>query len=217
MNFKSFSEWELSEGYRSKNHNLYKVADSKDPITGKPIFQESDLQNFYAIRRKIQDNLEGFEKHMEMMEVKDKAWREKVKGQRGEKGDLAWYDTAKKTRELAIKVVRDSAKFMIEFNETYDKLKADLLGSDHVKVANAIVSLLEIYPQSLINEAGKLKRLKRMQADSQFVKDSIKWSESIRNMYENLEEAGKMLGKTDKQIEAARKQSAMQRMRWGMY
>jgi hypothetical protein len=217
VHLKSFDQWEISEGYRSKNHNLYKVADSKEPISGKPIFQENDLQNLYAVRRKVQDNLESFEKHMEMMEVKDKAWREKVKGQRGEKGDLAWYDTAKKTRELAMKTVRDSAEFMVKFNETYDKLKEDLLGSDHVKVANAIVSLLEIYPQSLINEAGKLKRLKRMQLDSQFVKDSIRWSDSIKNMYENLEDAGKLLGKTDKQIEGARKQSAMQRMRWGMY
>jgi uncharacterized protein YjbJ (UPF0337 family) len=36
-------------------------------------------------------------------------------------------------------------------------------------------------------------------------------------MYDNLEEAGKLLGKTDKQIEGARKQAASQRMRWGMY
>ena len=154
---------------------------------------------------------------MKDAEEKDRGWREAAKGRKDEKGSIAWYDSAAKVRNLAMKIVKDSAKFMQEYNQKFDQVKDDMMGKDHVKVAKAIIALQEIYPYNLITEAGKLKRMRRMKFDTQFVNDVLKWTESIRRAYEKLEDASKFLGKTEKQILGARKQSLNQRMRWGMY
>ena len=216
MNILPFDEWNIGEAYYSKNHNLHKIANSEPHVQGKPVFYENDLQNFYVIRRKIGESLVNYRKHVNDVAVKDREWRAEASGKRDEKGTLQWLDTATKTRNLALNIVEDSAKFMIKFNEEYDSVKEAILGSDHTEVAKSIRKLQDIYPFSLINEAGKLKRMKRMKIDTQFVLDTLKWTESIKRMYDNLEEAGKLLGKTDKQIEGARKQSMAQKARWGM-
>jgi hypothetical protein len=56
-----------------------------------------------------------------------------------------------------------------------------------------------------------------MKIDSKFILDVIKWTDSIMQIYNSFDEAGKLLGKSEKQIEGARKQSLSQKMRWGMY
>ena len=150
---------------------------------------------------------------MEEAKVKMKEWREKTKL----KGDLDWYNRAEKARELAFKVVNDAAKFMKEFNEKYKELKDDLTGEDHVKVAKVIYDLLDIYPNKLIQDAGMVKRMKRMKYDSQFIEDCLKWTNAIVNRYEVLKAGGKVLGKTDAQIQGMRKQAANMRARWGMF
>jgi hypothetical protein len=207
----------LNEAYYSKNHNIRKVMNSTEPVTGAPIFQENETQSIYAVRRKLQDSLADYEKHVADATVKDREWRADAIGQKGEKGNIQWYDAASKARNLALKIVKESATFMEKFNNLYDSLKGDLLGTDHIKVAKAIYTLQGIYPHSLINEAGKLKRLKRMKIDSKFILDVIKWTDSIMQIYNSFDEAGKLLGKSEKQIEGARKQSLSQKMRWGMY
>ncbi len=215
MNFLDYENF-LNEAYYSKNHNLEKVMNSSEPISGPSIFHEDEAQRLYAVRRKLRDNLAGYEKHVADAEAKDRAWRAAAAGRRDERGKLQWYDAAAKTRNLALKIVKDSAAFMEKFNDLYDSLKEDLIGTDHVKVAKAIHTLQSIYPSSLINEAGKLKRLKRMKLDSEFISSVLKWTESISKIYDSFEEAGKLLGKSEKQIEGAKKQSLSQRMRWGM-
>jgi phenolic acid decarboxylase len=212
-----FSEWSLTEAYYSKNHNLHKIAKADPHVQGKPIFYENDLQNFYSIRRKIAENLIDYKKHVADVAIKDREWRANAVGKRDEKGSIQWLDTASKTRNLALKIVEDAADFMIKFNKEYDDVKESILGSDHTEVANSILKLQDIYPSALITEAGKLKRMKRMKIDSSFVLNVLKWTESIKRIYDNLEDAGKLLGKTDKQIEGARKQSMAQKSRWGMY
>jgi hypothetical protein len=206
----------VNEAYYSKNHNILKVMASTEPVIGSPIFHEDDTQSFYGIRRKIQDNLASYEKHVAERDAKDREMRAAIAGQRGEKGTLELYDAGTKSRNLALKIVKDSAAFMVKFNDLFDSLKVDLFGTDHVKVAKAIYALQKIYPHSLINEAGKLKRLKRLKLDVQFISDVLKWTSSISKIYDSLDEAGKLLGKSEKQIEGARKNSISQKMRWGM-
>lgn len=205
----------LNEAYY-KNHNLHKVMASAKPVIGPPVFQAEEAQSVYAVRRKIQDNLINYEKHVAERTAKDRELRAAAAGQKGEKGMLDLYNVGAKSRDLAFKIVKDSAAFMVKFNNLYDSLKEDLTGTDHVKVAKAIYELLQIYPHELINEAGRLKRLRSLKLDAQFISDVLKWTNSISKIYETLDEAGKVLGKSEKQIEAARKQSIAQRMRWGM-
>lgn len=207
----------LNEAYYSKNHNIRKVMNSTESVTGPPIFHENETKGVYAVRRKLRDSLANYEKHVADTTAKDREWRAAAAGQKGEKGNIQWYDAAAKARNLALKIVKDSSSFMEKFNNLYDSLKEDLLGTDHVKVAKAIYTLQGIYPSSLINEAGKLKRLKRMKIDAQFISDVLKWTDSISKIYDSFEEAGKLLGKSEKQIEGARKQSLSQKMRWGAY
>ena len=215
MKFLDYDDF-LNEAYYSKNHNILKVMSSTTPVIGSPIFSADEAQSVYAVRRKIQDNLVNYEKHVADRAIRDRELRAAAAGQKGEKGKLDMYDVGAKTRDLAIKIVRESAAFMTKFNDLYDKLKDDLIGTDHVKTAKAIYELLQIYPHSLINEAGKLKRMRRLKLDEQFISDVLKWTNSITKIYDTFNEAGKLLGKSEKQIEGARKQSIAQRMRWGM-
>lgn len=208
--YESFVD-DLNE-YRSENANLYTVRASEKPVIGKPVFTD-DSKDYDKTQAKIDADLKSYQKHMDEAKEKMKEWREKTKL----KGDHDWYDRAEKARELAFKVVNDAAKFMKEFNEKYKELKDDLIGEDHVKVAKAIYELQDIYPYKLIEEAGKLKRMKHMKYDAQFMKDCLKWTNAIMNRYEVLKAGGKVLGKTDAQIEGMRKQSRNMRMRWGMF
>jgi hypothetical protein len=132
------------------------------------------------------------------------------------KTDTEMLNKANAAREKAYEIVKNSAEFMHTFNDLYDKLKPALFNEDHVKVANAIIKLNDIRPHELIKEAGILKRIRTIKLDSEFIKSVLKWVNAIVGIYEMLDEAGKMLGKSDKQIEGARKQAASQRMRWGM-
>jgi hypothetical protein len=211
----TFDSW-INEAYYSKNSNLYKIASSETPIESTAIFHDKDTQNFYAIRRSLDDKLANYRTHIKDMNAKDADWRKAAAGKRDEKSTLQWYDAASKTRNLALNIVEDSAQFIQNFNAKYNSVKKSLLGTDHVEIAKSILDLKEIYPNELINEAGKLKRMKKMKADAQFISDVLKWTESIKQIYNTFEEAGKLLGKTDKQIAGARKQSAAQRMRWGI-
>lgn len=198
--------------YRSPNHNLYKVANSNTEVKGKAIFTDNSA-NYDKTMKKIDDDLKSYEKHMEEAKEKMKEWRSET----AKKGDLDWYAKAEKTREEAYSIVKKAAEFMKEFNSLYKELIPDLTGTDHNKVGKAIAKLLDIYPYELINQAGKLKRLKKMKYDSQFVNDVLKWTNSIMNRYEVLKQGGKYLGKSDSQIEGMRKQSAMMRARWGEF
>jgi hypothetical protein len=105
---------------------------------------------------------------------------------------------------------------MEEFNKTYDSLKEDLFNEDHVKVAKAIIKLNEIKPNTLIKDAGVIKRMNYIKLDSEFIKSVLKWVNSISQIYDVMDEAAKTLGKSKKQVEAARKQSFFQKVRWGM-
>lgn len=207
----------VNERYYSPNHNLYKVANSSEPVMGPQIFTPDEFQNFDEVQKKLETSLEGYKEHMKIASEKMKGFREAATGQKGEKGNLAWYDQADKTRNLAFEVVTKAADYMTKHNKLYDSLKKDLMSEDHVKVAKAITAVLETYPNDLITAAGKLKRMKTMKLDGDFVKAVIKWTNSIMRRKDMLEEAAKMLGKTAKQIEGARKQAAAQRARWGSY
>lgn len=123
MFFQNFNDWSLNERYISKNHNLHKVMASKEPITGKPIFHENDVKSVYSVRRKIHDDLVGYEDHMKSAAEKDAEWRKAAQDRKDVKGLLAWYDTAAKTRNQAIKIVREAAEFMTTYNQKYDHVK----------------------------------------------------------------------------------------------
>jgi hypothetical protein len=203
---------QFNEAYYSKNHNLWKVAGSSTPIMGVPIFTPDDQQNFFSIRRTMEEKLKGYQQHVETSEPKMADYIAKATT----KGERERLQKANELRKKAFDIVQRAAAFMIEFNELYDSLKEDLFGKDHTAVANAIIKLNEIQPHGLIKEAGVLKRMNVIRMDSEFVKSVLKWVDSISRIYETFDEAGKVLGKTEKQIEGARKQSFSQRMRWGM-
>jgi hypothetical protein len=203
----------FNESYYSKNHNLFKIANSETPITGKPVFTDTENQSFFTVRRKMMDNLSSYDEHMKTAEEKMGKYIEDAKT----KGEREHLLKANNTRGKAYDIVQRAAAFMEKFNELYDSLKEDLMSEDHIKVAQAILKLREIRPHKLIEEAGTLKRIRLIKLDSYFVKSVLGWVDSISRIYDTFEEAGKLLGKTDKQIEGARKQAASQRMRWGMY
>jgi len=212
MNFLGYENF-LNERYYSQNHNLYKVANSPTPILGKPIFTESDNQSFFATRRKLVDSLKSYDEHMKSAQEKMEKFIENAKT----KYDKDRLIKANDTRNKAYDIVKRASEFMNEFNKLYDSLKNDLMSKDHVKVANAILELKEIKPSELIKDAGIVKRIRTIKLDSEFLKSVFLWVDSISDMYQMLDEAGKILGKSDKQIEGARKQSSSQRMRWGMF
>lgn len=202
--------------YQGKWGNLYKVMSSKTPVIGEPVFTDSGGR-LKEVESKLKSNIIGYKDHMDRMVVKDMGWRENAQGARDVKGKIQWYDKAKKTREFAFKIVNDAQKFMLKYNKLYDKLKGDLTSTDHRKVAQAIDELFKIYPEELIQESGKLKRLSRMKADTPFVEDVIKWTESIKNIFDTVYQGSKVLGKSEKQIKAMKKQSSAMSMRWGRY
>jgi hypothetical protein len=203
---------QFNEAYYNKNYNLWKVAKSTTPILGEPVFVSDDQQNFFGIRRKLQDNLKGYQQHMDTAsaKMKDHIAKSTTKGERDN------LEKANQVREKAFDIVNRSAKFMEEFNKTYDSLKEDLFNEDHVKVAKAIIKLNEIKPNTLIKDAGVIKRMNYIKLDSEFIKSVLKWVNSISQIYDVMDEAAKTLGKSKKQVEAARKQSFFQKVRWGM-
>lgn len=209
----SFCEWNLSEA----NTNLWKVRDSDEPVIGPQIFTPNEFQNLIEVQKKLDDNLKGYEEHMKIADEKQKEWIAKLEGKKGTKSTLDWYQQADKTRKLAFDIVKKASEFMKKHNELYDSLKEDFTSTDHIRVASAISKMLQIYPYALITEAGKLKRMKRMKFDTEFITSVIKWTNSIMNRKNMLEDASKLLGKSEKQIEGAKKQAAAQRARWGMY
>lgn len=199
---KLFEHW-------TQDKNLYKVAGSESPVIGEPVFTDQE-SNYEAIQQKINDSLAGYEKHMELAETKTKEWLVDAN-----KGSTQWIMDSQKNRQFAFVLLMTAAKFMKDFNALYKDLREDLLSTDHVKVAKAILKLREIYPYELIRDAGKLKRLRRMKFDAPFFDSVLKWTESIRRVYDQMMNGSKILGKTQKQIAGARKQSINQRMRWG--
>jgi hypothetical protein len=203
----------FNEAYYNKDYNLFKVARSQTPVVGKPVFTDAENQSFFSVRRKMMDSLKSYDEHMKTAEEKMGKFLAASKT----KGDTERLLKANATRGKAYDILLRASDFMNTFNELYDSLKGDLMSEDHVKVANAILQLREIRPYKLIEEAGTLKRIRLINLDAQFVKSVLKWVDSITGMYETLEDAGKLLGKTDKQIEGARKQAMSQRMRWGMF
>ena len=212
---KLFEDWKLEED--SSTNNLYKVARSTKPIIGAPVFTrqfiEDNQKNYTSTQEKIDDSLKGYDAHMIEAEKRQKEWLEKAT----KKYQIDWYTKTEKNRKFAYDILKRSAEFFKKFNELYNKKEDDLLSTDHVEVAKAIIELQAIYPYNLINDAGQLKRTKNMKFDGDFLKSVLKWTNFIIARYATLTSASKILGKTEKQIDAARKQSANMRMRWGMY
>lgn len=213
---KLFDDWKLNEAYRSDTHNLYKVAQSKEPIMGPPVFikqaVEDNQKHYKATQDKIDDCLKGYDAHMIAAEQKHKEWMEKAT----KKYEIEWYTKSEKNRKFAHDILKRSAVFFKKFNELYDKKESDLINTDHVKVAKAIIELNEIYPYDLIRDAGQLKRTQKMKFDADFINTILKWTNFITSRYDALTNGAKILGKTEKQLIGARKQSANMRMRWGM-
>jgi hypothetical protein len=94
-------------------------------------------------------------------------------------------------------------------------MKEYLLSNDPKRIEYGIFVMISIYPYELFRRSGKLKARNRLKRDSDFIKTAIGWSDMIHNVFKNIKDAEKCVGKTPKQIQGYKKMSIAGSMRWG--
>ena len=219
----------LFENYLLEYHsadwgNVWNVADSKKPIEGPAVLIDAG-KSFEEATKKIDKAYDSFQDHYKKSMERIKNSMEAAKKETFKDGKPRYQEESlikrekelKRPLELAMKILKESKEFMHKHNDLYNKYKDDLTGTDHVKVAKAITKFIDIYPKwTIMQDMGTLKRITYVHKDDQeFIDTAIKWPEEIQKSYQQLKEAGKNLGKTEKQIAGRAKSSAAMKMRWG--
>lgn len=196
----------------SNIRNMYKQFRDGETVTGDPVFSFSgnDLMSSYE---NLQKNYDSLQKFVQETEEQTKKWLANATTV----ADRNWISTAEKNRYFVLETVDAAKKFMEAFNKKLDKLRPILEGTDHTKISNALIQLYSIYPGNVISNFGKIKRMKRMKYDSDFYRTAMLWGQSIQQIYDKLDEIGKMLGKTQKQVSGSKRRSATMKSKWGGY
>lgn len=215
--FKNF----VNEYHDPKRGNVYKIARSETPIIGEQLFTDHGSTIFQSRFlpktveegiEKINNNINSYKSHMLLADEKTKEWLETAN-----KGSRDWILKCDVYRKKAFNILERCGEFLKQYNELYRSLMEDFTGTDHVKIAKAIMKMDEIYPWQLIKDAGTLKTISKMKFDTLFFESVFRWIQQITNLYDNFTAAGKMLGKSKAQIDGAKKLSAAMKSRWGEY
>lgn len=211
--------------YHNEMSNVWKVAASKTPIEGPAVFTDAG-KTIKEATEKLEKNFKSYEETYDKILKETKEIFKEMSKETFKDGKQKYSEEsiakrekeAIKPLELAMKVLKDSKKFMDDFNSLYDKLKDDLCGTDHVKVAKAIMEFKDkdMYPYELTKNMGTLKSFNIQDKEiKKFVNFAIQWPEEIVRNYKGMVEQGKLLGKTEKQIAGRQKSSLAMKMRWG--
>ena len=123
--------------------------------------------------------------------------KEKYRNVKGGKGTYDHLVKREGDLDFAMDIYDKAIKFMHEHNNLYRRVKNDLTGTDQYKVVEAARKIQDIYPSSLIKETGRLKQRTKSwyKTDAPIVKGASKQVEVIRNMYKQLINGCKLLGK----------------------